>query len=79
MKLSIYAMAYAKSIGFDTAMCVGTFDEYPLYICDFYPNRKDKPCIGLPQYVIIKDLKAVPLSVEDTMLILRGKKYKNRH
>ncbi len=78
MKLSAYAMAYAHKIGFDTAMRVGTFEGCPLYVCDFYPNREECPCIGLPQYVIIKDLKAVPLSLEDTMLILRERKKKRK-
>ena len=79
MKLSAYAIAYAHSIGFDTAMRVGTFEGCPLYVCDFYPNGEGFPCIGLPQYVIIKDLKAVPLSLEDTMLILRNRKRKKKH
>ncbi len=78
MKISIYAMAYANRIGFDTAMRVGTFDGYPLYVCDFYPYREEIPCVGLPQYLIIKDLKAVPLSLEETMLILREKKRKKK-
>ncbi len=82
MKLSIYAMCYARGIGFDTAMRVGTFDGYPLYVCDFYPYRDDVPCIGLPQYLIIKDFGAdyevVPLSLEETMLILREKKKRKK-
>lgn len=78
MKLSAYAIVYAHKIGFDTAMRVGTFEGCPLYVCDFYPNREDFPCIGLPQYVIVKDSKAVPLSLEDTMLILRERKKKRK-
>ena len=82
MKLSIYAMCYARGIGFDTAMRVGTFDGYPLYVCDFYPYREDVPRVGLPQYLIIKDFgadyEAVPLSLEETMLILREKKRKKK-
>ena len=60
--VSCYAIAYAHSIGFDTAMQVGTFNGCPLYICK-YINVKEEPCIGFPQYVIVSNKKAIPLSL----------------
>lgn len=51
--ISYCAIAYAHSIGFDTAMQVGTFNGSPLYICKFL-HTKEEPCTGFPQYVIVK-------------------------
>ena len=55
--VSYCAIAYAHSIGFDTAMQVGTFNGCPLYICKLL-HVKEEPCIGLPQYVIVKNKEA---------------------
>lgn len=71
--VSYHAIAYAHSIGFDTAMQVGTFNGCPLYICKLLHVKED-PCIGLPQYVIVKNKKAIPLTLEETMIILRAKR-----
>ena len=76
MKISAIAMAYAHSIGFDSAMRVGTFNGCPLYVCKLYSKGKEIPCIGLPQYLIIKDMDAIPLTLEETMIILRKKQKK---
>ena len=80
MRVSVYAIAYAHSIGFDTAMCVGEYKGYPLYVC-MYKETKDAkiPCIGLPQYLIIKDLKPIPLTLDETMEIIQRKKHRKRH
>ena len=43
--ISYCAIAYAHSIGFDTAMQVGTFNGCPLYICKFL-HAKEEPCTG---------------------------------
>ena len=79
MRISVYAMAYAHSIGFDTAMCVGEYKGYPLYVCMYKGERKEQPCIGLPQYLILKDLKPIPLSLEETMEVIQRKKHRKRY
>lgn len=40
MRISVYAMAYAYSIGFDTAMRVGTYKDCPLYVCIYKEDKK---------------------------------------
>lgn len=78
MRVSVYAMAYAYSIGFDTAMRVGTYKDYPLYVC-IYKEDKKKTCIGLPQYLIIKDLKPIPLTLDEMMEVIQRKKHRKRY
>lgn len=71
--VSYCAIAYAHSIGFDTAMQVGTFNGCLLYICKFL-HAKEEPRTGFPQYVIVKDKEAIPLTLEETMIILRARR-----
>lgn len=71
-------MAYAYSIGFDTAMRVGTYKDCPLYVC-IYKEERENLCIGLPQYLIIKDLKPIPLTLDETMEVIQRKKHRKRY
>ena len=43
--VSYCAIAYAHSIGFDTAMQVGTFNGCPLYICKFLRVTSKTLCL----------------------------------
>jgi hypothetical protein len=54
-------------------MQVGTFNGCPLYICKFL-HAKEEPRTGFPQYVIVKDKEAIPLTLEETMIILRARR-----
>lgn len=79
MRISIYAITYAYSIGFDTAMRVGEYKGYPLYVCIYKGERKEQQCIGLPQYLILKDLEPIPLTLDETMEVIQRKKHRKRY
>jgi hypothetical protein len=74
MKLSAIAIAYAHSVGFDTAKRVGTYKGFPLYVCDYNSSNNDlsAPCIGLPFYLIIKEGKAIELTADEIWQLLRN-------